>query len=244
MKTMRSIKTLAIATLVITIFSVDAFGQSGTTVKAEDIMDAMKKGTDITYENVTVTGVLDFTYMDEKSPDLPRRRRWWRDGGDNTVNEVIESKISFVNVTFEEDVIAYYHEDRSGYTFTADFESDVKFENCNFKRDAMFKYSEFERDASFEGSTFDDETTFKYAQFEEKANFAKSTFDEDAIFKYTKFRDGVSFTGARFERSLDMKYTKVRGDFDVKDMYVRWDIDTKYTDINGRSFSKYMLRDN
>ena len=204
-------------------------------------MEAMRKGENISYENVTVTGVLDFTYMDEKKEDLPVRRRWWRNGGDNTVNEVIESKISFKNVTFEDDVLAYFHDDRSEYTFTADFENDVIFENCSFKRDAMFKYSEFERYASFEGSTFDDETTFKYAEFEEKVSFASTTFDEDAIFKYTKFRDGVSFEKARFERSLDMKYTKVRGDFDIKGLYVRWDINTKYTDINGRGFSKYML---
>lgn len=244
MKTHKTKVIAAIALLFLGFLTESALGQSGTSVKASDIMDAMKDGKDISYENVTVTGTLDFTYMDDKSPDLPRQRRWWRNGGDNTVNEVIESKISFVNVTFEEDVIAYYHEDRSGYTFTADFENNVLFKNCNFKRDAMFKYSEFERDASFEGTSFLDETTFKYAQFEEKADFSNATFDEDAIFKYTKFRDGVSFTATRFERSLDMKYTKVRGDFETKDMFVKWDLDTKYTDINGRSFSKYMLRDN
>ena len=244
MKTRKSIRSILSLVLVLAFFSVDALGQSGKTVKASDIMADMKKGKEITYKDVTITGVLDFTYMDEKMPDLPRRRRWWTDGGDNTVNEVIESKISFENVAFEEDVIAYFHEDRSGYTFTADFESDVMFKNCHFKRDAMFKYSEFERDANFEGSSFEDESTFKYAQFEEKANFQSTVFDEDAVFKYTKFKDGANFTSARFERSLDMKYTKVRGDFDVKDLYVRWDLDTKYTDINGRSFSKYMLRDN
>jgi len=233
-----------IALLFLGFLTESALAQSSNSVKASYIMDAMKSGKDISYENVTVTGTLDFTYMDEKSPDLPRQRRWWRNGGDNTVNEVIESKISFVNVTFEEDVIAYYHEERLGYTFTADFEKDVLFKNCNFKRDAMFKYSEFERDASFEGTSFLDETSFKYAEFEEKVDFSKAIFDKDAIFKYTKFRDGVSFTSARFERSLDMKYTKVRGDFDTKDMFVKWDLDTKYTDINGRSFSKAMLRDN
>lgn len=215
--------------------------QAQTKVSAADIMEAMKKGEDITYENVTITGVLDFTYMDEKKEELPVRRRWWRGGGDNTVNEVIESKISFVNVVFEDDVLAYYHDDHSEYTFTADFENHVVFKNCTFRRDAMFKYSQFERDADFEGSQFNRETTFKYAEFEEKAHFAGTTFEEDAVFKYTKFRRGVSFEEARFERSLDMKYTKVRGDFDIKGLYVRWDIDTKYTDINGRGFSKYML---
>lgn len=226
--------------VLLTLFSIGVQAQSNT-VKASDIMDALEKGKEVSYENVTVTGVLDFTFMDEKLPDLPTKRRWWRNGGDNTVNEIIESKITFTNVTFADDVIAYYHDDRSEYTFTADFENDVIFKNCKFQRDAMFKYSEFERDASFEGSEFSDDTTFKYAQFEEKVNFASTKFDEDAIFKYTKFRRGVSFEEARFERSLDMKYTQVRGDFDIKGLYVRWDIDTKYTKINGRGFSKYML---
>lgn len=220
--------------------SFSSFAQ--TTVKATDIMMALKKGEAVKYENVTVSGVLDFTFMDEKLPDLPRRRSWWRNGGDNTVNEMIESKISFENVTFEDDVIAYYHDDRSEYTFTADFENDLVFKNCTFQRNAMFKYSEFERVASFQGSVFERESTFKYAEFSESADFSKTKFEEDGIFKYTKFRRGVSFIAARFERSLDMKYTEVRGDFEVSDLYVRSDIDTKYTDINGKGFAKYMLK--
>lgn len=231
---------IGLSVLLLSLFTLGVQAQSNT-VKASDIMDALKKGEEVSYENVRVTGVLDFTFMDEKLSDLPTKRRWWRNGGDNTVNEVIESKINFVNVTFAEDVLAYYHDDRSEYTFTADFENDVVFKNCKFERDAMFKYSEFERDASFEGSEFSDDTTFKYAHFEEKVSFASSKFDENAIFKYTKFRRGVSFEEARFERSLDMKYTEVRGDFDIKGLYVRWDIDTKYTKINGRGFSKHML---
>lgn len=233
------LRKACLAFLLLGLFATASLAQ--TKVAASDIMEAIKDGKDITYENVTVTGVLDFTYMDEKMDDLPVRRRWWSGGGSNTVNEVIESKVSFVNVTFDDDVLAYYHDDRSEYTFTADFENDVVFQNCTFKRDAMFKYSSFERDANFEGSVFDNESTFKYAEFEEKVSFANTTFEEDAIFKYTKFRDGVTFEKARFERSLDMKYTKVRGDFDVTGLYVRWDIDTKYTNINGRGFSKYMI---
>ena len=234
-----SVKIFLSAIALIILCSSNVFAQK--TVKASSIMEDIKKGKDISYKGVTITGVLDFTYMDEKLPDLPRRRKWWRDGGDNSVKEVIENRISFVDCVFEGDVLAYYHDDRTEYTFTADFENDVVFRNCEFKRDAMFKYSDFERDADFEGSKFEDETTFKYAKFEEKVSFAGTTFEEDAIFKYTKFRDGVSFNNARFERSLDMKYTKVRGDFDIKDLYVRWDINTKYTEINGRSFSRYMI---
>lgn len=229
-----------LSALLLSIFALSAQAQTKT-VNASEIMDAIKQGKEVKYENVTVNGVLDFTFMDDKLPDLPTRRRWWRNGGNNTVNEVVESKITFVNVVFTDDVLAYYHDDRSEYTFTADFENDVTFRNCKFERNAMFKYSEFERYSSFEGSEFTDDTTFKYAEFEEKVSFASTKFEEDAVFKYTKFREGVSFEEARFERSLDMKYTEVRGDFDIKGLYVRWDIDSKYTKINGRSFSKHML---
>jgi len=243
LKTMKQQQTAAklspLTILLLTFFAFQANAQ--TKVQASDIMAAMKNGETINYSNVTVTGVLDFTYMDEKSPDLPRRRSWWSNMGDNTVNEVIEGKINFENVTFEDDVIAYFRNDRSEYTFTADFEEDVTFKNCKFEKDAMFKYSEFERNTSFSGSIFKDETTFKYAEFTTLADFSNTQFDEDAIFKYTEFDSGVDFSSARFERSLDIKYVKVRGDFSIKDLYVRWDIDSKYSSVNGKKFTKDML---
>lgn len=236
MKTQNRIQVVLL--LCAMLFSVQL--QAQTKVAASEIMDAIKNGEDIKYENVTITGVLDFTYMDEKRDDLPRRSRWWRNGS-NEVEEFIESSISFKNVVFEDDVLAYYHDERSGYTFTADFERAVLFEKCEFKRNAMFKYSTFEESASFAGSTFNDENTFKYAQFEEMADFSNTYFDDDGIFKYTKFRDGVSFRAAKFDRSVDMKYTKVRGDLDLEDMDVRWDIITKYAEVNGRSFTRYLM---
>ena len=236
MKTQKSLQLMLL--LCAMVFTTSLKAQN--TVKATDIMEAIKNGEEVSYQNVVVIGVLDFTFMDEKMDELPSRSRWWRNG-DNEVEEYIESKISFKNVVFEEDVLAYYHDKRSGYTFTADFEKSVTFENCDFKRNAMFKYSTFEEGASFAGTKFNDENTFKYAQFEEMADFSNAYFDDDAIFKYSKFRDGVSFNGAQFDRSVDMKYTQVRGDFDVKDMDVRWDIITKYAEINGRSFSRYLL---
>lgn len=239
MKTQKLTTRALISCAFFMLISITALAQQK--VKASDIMEALKKGDEVTYKDVTVTGILDFTFMDEKKRDLPTRRRWWRDGADNEVNETIVSKISFINVTFEDDVLAYYHDDRSEYTFTADFEKDVTFENCKFERNAMFKYSVFERSASFAESSFEEETTFKYAEFEDLANFSKTFFDEDAIFKYTKFRDGANFNAAKFDRSLDMKYTKVRGDLDIKGMDVRWDIITKYAEVNGRSFTRYLM---
>ncbi|MEP5612064.1 MAG: pentapeptide repeat-containing protein [Cyclobacteriaceae bacterium] len=212
-----------------------------TTVSASKIMDEIKDGRDISYENATITGDLDFTYMDWKIDDLPRRSKWWNSSS-NEVDESIEVSISFINCTFEDDVLAYIHDDPTGYTFTADFERDVTFKNCEFSRKAMFKYSDFDDDVSFEGSKFRRESTFKYAEFDDFANFAGATFNDDAIFKYSDFDRGVSFENTVFEESLNIKYLDVRGDFNIRDMRVDDDIDSKYTTINGRSFTSYLLK--
>lgn len=232
-------------------------------INSSDIMKDLKSGKTISIKDANIVGVLDFTFMDEKMPDLDRKYRWWKGSDINAITEVIESKLSFVNCTFNDDVLAYFHDDISEYTFEADFERAVVFENCTFKENAMFKYSNFESAVSFKGSDFQEETTFKYAEFEDdldfsntifdeeatfkyskfnnKANFANATFDKDASFKYSNFRDGVTFSNAKFNRSLNLKYTKVRGDFEIDKMSVREDIDSKYTSINGDGLARYIL---
>jgi len=212
------------------------------TVKASNILDDIRQGKNVSYENVTITGTLDMTFMDDKLSELPRRNKWYNNGGSNTVKETIEGSVSFVNCVFKDNVFAYIHDEDSKYTFVANFENDVKFENCTFKGNALFKYSVFESNASFKGSEFQENSTFKYAKFDTKVSFANTTFDEDATFKYTKFKRGVSFNNAKFRSNLNIKYTKVRGDFDINGMDVAYDIDSKYTDINGNGFSKHLLK--
>lgn len=214
------------------------------TVSAADILDDIKAGKSVAYENVTVTGTLDMTFMNEKLPDLPKKHKWYRNGGSNAIKETIDGKISFVNCVFEDDVLAYFHDEDSKYTFTASFDNDVRFKNCEFKRNAMFKYSAFERNADFSGSKFLKESTFKYAKFDTFVSFSNTFFEEYATFKYTKFKEGVSFNNAKFEDDLNLKYTKVRGDFNVSGLEVAHDINSKYTDINGDGLSKYLLKSN
>lgn len=221
------------------LFSLRAYAQNS--VQAAQIMKDIKDGKSISYQDATIEGVLDFTFMDEKLPDLPEKSTWYNNGGSNVVDESIGVSISFVNCTFNEDVLAYIHEERSGYTFTADFDKDVMFKNCKFSRDAMFKYSDFDNIANFEGSKFQRKSTFKYAEFDEKANFSNTRFNDDATFKYAEFDEGVSFRNAVFEESLNIKYLNARGDFDIDGMEVGDDIDSKYTKINGKGFNSYLV---
>lgn len=238
--------------------------QAQKTIDATDLLTDIKNGKAVTISNATIDGVLDLTYMNEALPKLPKRRRWWNNGGSNTIEKQIINKITFVNCTFTDDVLAYIPDEDSGYTFIANFEDDVVFKGCIFEQKSMFKYSDFEQNADFSDSKFKNDNTFKYAKFEKNisfentlfeepatfkyaefrrfVSFANSTFKETTTFKYTEFKDGVSFNNVKFEEDLNLKYTKVRGEFDIENMDVAYDIDSKYTSINGKSFSKYLLK--
>ncbi len=232
------------------------------TINASDIMSDIKKGKNISYKNITIDGTLDFTFMDDALPNLPKRRRWWNGNGSNEIKKRINVAISFENCIFTDNVLAYIP-DESGYTFTASFYDDVTFKHCTFEKKAMFKYSKFDRKAIFKETKFEDDSTFKYAEFysevtftntlfsevstfkfaifKNNVSFANATFKDSAIFKYTKFKEGVSFRNTHFEEDLNLKYTVVRGSFDITNMKVGYDIDSKYTSINGKSFSKHFL---
>jgi len=210
-----------------------------TKVDASKIMNDIKNGKDVVYKNTTIVGTLDFTFMEEKLDKLPRRKKssWWNSGNkSNKIKKLIKNNVSFVNCVFEDNVLAYIHDENSGYTFTADFDGDAIFKHCTFNKMAMFKYSHFNEKTDFERSKFNNSSTFKYAEFSNNVSFANAIFKESATFKYSKFHNGISFNNAKFEEDLNLKYTKVSGKFDIKGMFVAFDIDSKYTKINGEKF--------
>ncbi len=141
-------------------------------IKAQDILQDINEGQSVTHKNVTIEGHLDFTNL--------RNRRHTDSSfdffgkGNDTYESTVEGAITFINCTFADDVIAYYHVERDNDTFIAHFEGDVVFQNCTFKRKSEFKYSEFEERVDFSGTIFNREANFKYAEFSECPIFQKS----------------------------------------------------------------------
>ncbi len=251
------------------LFLISTMGFAQKNIEASDIMQEIKAGNIISYQNVTIVGVLDLTFMDEAIEKLPKKKKtsWWNySDSNNTIKKLIEVKVSFTNCTFKNDVLAYIPDEDSGYIFTANFEDEVIFKNCTFERKAMFKYSRFKRNSDFSGSSFMNDSTFKYAQFDENisfkdtnfnktatfkyakfntnVSFSNAVFKDSATFKYTNFFNGVSFKNTNFEEDLNIKYMKVSGEFNITNMKVAYEIDSKYTKINGKSFNKYLLNSN
>jgi len=257
-----------ISIITITFLLISSFSFAQKTIKASDILKDIKAGKSIAINNATITGVLDFTFMDKALENLSKTKKnswfnWGKSSSSNEIKKIIQTKISFINCTFKNDVLAYIPDEDSDYTFTASFKDLVIFKDCKFEQKAMFKYSLFEKEVDFSGSYFYEDTTFKYAKFDKNARFYNTNFDEtttfkyakfnkyvsfsnakfndSAIFKYTNFLNGVSFKNTNFKEDLNIKYMKVSGDFDISNMKVAYEIDAKYTKINGNSFSKYLI---
>lgn len=217
-----------------------SFGQS--TIDARDILDDIKHGKDVSYKNVKIVGDLDLTYyFEKKHEEKYEKRKSWFGSDNNVVEEIIESNIRFENCTFEDDVLAYIHDEYSDYTFSASFNNDVVFKNCKFEEKSAFKYSKFDSKTDFSESTFNEEANFKYAKFRQSANFGSAFFKDDANFKYARFKNGLNFSNTTFDRDLNLKYVKIDGNFSSANMKVKYDLDVKYVKVNGESFSKYLL---
>jgi hypothetical protein len=209
-----------------------------TKVKANDIINLINDGKNVTYSNAEIEGVLDFTDLKNRS----RQRSyssWYSDN--DTYESSVEVSVSFINCTFTDDVLAYYHLQRSEDTYIANFERDVIFKNCTFKRASEFKYSEFDGIVDFTGTTFVRSANFKYAEFSSGPSFAEAKFEEGADFKYTEFPRETSFKRATFYGLSNFKYTKFRSPVNLENVGFKGHEDFKYTKIDGRSFTSYLL---
>lgn len=245
--------------LVFVFLSVSGFAQSR--VNAKDVLKSIDEGKAVDYKGAEIVGDLDLTTIQDKEPDKDNKRSrnstkvfWYH----------VRSPLNFVDCTFKDNVIAYFHDDDKNETHNAVFHADVSFEGCEFQgksafkysrfydgadfskttfgEEALFKYAEFSTEVSFADSKFSSDANFKYTTFPEKVDFSNADFIDQANFKYTKFPHGVSFKNASFQGNSDFKYAKFYEPFDFDGTEFGDDVDFKYTKLEGEPFIKYLLK--
>jgi uncharacterized protein YjbI with pentapeptide repeats len=244
---------------VLMLFSFSAFAQSS--VNAKDILKNIDEGNAVNYKGVEIVGDLDLTTIQDKVPDKNNK------SSRNSTKVFwchVRTSLSFVDCTFKDDVIAYYHDEDKNETHNADFHDDVSFQGCEFRgmsefkyskfhknadfsntayaEEALFKYSEFSTEVGFAASVFSGDANFKYTKFPQKVDFSNAKFHEEANFKYTEFPRGVSFKNAVFQGDSNFKYTKFYEPFDFDGTEFEDDVDFKYTKLEGKPFIKYLLK--
>jgi len=197
------------------------FGQ--TKIKADEIIRKIDNGEKVYYKNIVVTGNLHLYDL----KNLGHHK------GD-TYHSYAKAEIIFEDCTFRGKVLGYLHDDIEKETYAIQFEEDVRFVNCIFRKGATFKYTEFGKNANFSGSKFRGESVFKYAFFRGNGDFSGVNFMYDAIFKYSIFDEKANFSKAVFEREANFKYTKFEGEISFKDTEFDDDPIFKYARIKGR----------
>ena len=165
-------------------------------VDAKDIIAKLNKGEAVVYENVTISGNLDFRLIEDKEKE--------RDGAEVIFKENITYKyhvnapMNFSNCTFDGEIIGYYNNDVKDELHIVMFHEDVLFNNCTFKKDFLVKYTEFFKNASFKNNVFEGDALFKYVEFNSAIDFTNSVFEEDANFKYAEFPLQANFSKSKF----------------------------------------------
>ncbi|WP_439880548.1 pentapeptide repeat-containing protein [Pontibacter sp. MBLB2868] len=180
-----------------------------TSVNASEIIAKINRGEAVTYKDARITGDLNLTKL--KNMKLKEESNNKYDSKEYI--STVTAPITFINCTFEGDVLAYFNPDNgvkignsSNEVYNTNFEKEVRFEGCVFEEASAFKYSEFKGGASFINTRFEEEALFKYSKFQKSVNFSSASFREEANFKYVKFPVKVSFTGAAFNEEANFKY--------------------------------------
>jgi len=258
-KKMKILKIFIVLMLAVPIISL-----AQNRVQAEDIIDQINAGRDVSYKDAVIVGDLDFRTLDDVTADKPLRKSRIVRLSTQSYSCHVRSSLSFIDCTFKGDVLAYIHLNKKNDTYNAVFCEDVNFEGCEFEEasafkyakfqkkanfenttyeeEALFKYAEFSTDVSFKGSNFNNDANFKYVKFPEAVDFEQTLFRDYANFKYAKFPEGVNFENAEFQGDADFKYTKFSEPLNFDGVEFERDADFKYTKINGRSFTSYLLK--
>ncbi|QCR23832.1 pentapeptide repeat-containing protein [Pontibacter sp. SGAir0037] len=235
-----------------------------TKVNASEVLDKINRGEAVSYRDAEIIGDLNMTRLE----NMKLKKK-----GSNEYISTVVAPVSFVNCTFRGDVLAYENSGSGSFNllgnssdevYNTDFEKEVRFENCEFKKKSALKYSHFNGTASFAGSRFAEEALFKYSKFSGSINFSKvrfnnyanfkyvtfpvavnfnqATFGSEADFKYAKFPEGVDFGNAAFNGMANFKYAEIADPINLKGASFKGGDDFKYTKINNRSVTlSYLL---
>ena len=178
-------------------------------IASHSIIDKIKNGITITYDNIIVIGDLDFTQLYDKKAILQEEEKSLAEkitsyfidfniSGNKTIQCNVEVPVEFIGCTFQGQVIGWINDEINGISYNAVFHDKAKFSKCIFKEEVLFKYSEFNGKVDFSENNYMKAVLFKYTNFNSSVNFEGSVFTHEANFKYTTFPKETTFMRSQF----------------------------------------------
>jgi len=158
-----------------------------------DFEELIRAGKDVYIENKTFKEAVDFTKILPPNPV---------NIGSNRVR--IVSSVTFMNCTFESDVIAYSLDENGNKTYTS-FQSNLSFIGCTFNGSVNFRSSTVLGRVVFSGSYFEKTANFEECSFQQLTHFNKCAFHEELRFQNTFFMQRVNFINAEFDANVSFQ---------------------------------------
>jgi len=227
--------------LVLLLFFVfSSFIIADTQIESQTIIESIKDGEAVQFQNITITGDLDFTVLCDKDSTIPEKEETVMEKVlgifvDINIEENqefqcdIEVTIEFIGCTFQDRVVGWVNDEENAISYNAVFQDKVEFSSCNFKDEFLFKYSKFNGKTNFSKNKFKMTALFKYADFSQSVSFAKSIFSKEANFKYTSFPQNTNFAGSHFNNTANFKYTDFEDYVDFSEASFNSEANFKYT---------------
>lgn len=164
------------------------------TIKAEEVLNNIKKNRAVTYSFCTIEGNLDFTTL-ESFPIS------------NTTHLVtISSPLFFESCTFTGRVTGFSASD--SLNITSKFSNSVGFYNCMFREDVDFTASNFNQIALFTKSIFDKQVVMQACLFEndlriDEAFFSNNLLIQESVVRGSFWAKQANITGQFLMQQVD-----------------------------------------
>jgi len=153
--------------ILLSIITFSSFVRADTRIESQEILESMRGGEAIIFQNIMITGDLDFTELCYKISTLPEKEETIMEKVLGFFVEInikenqevqcdIEVPIEFMGYTFQDRVIGWINDEKNEVSYNAIFHNDIIFTNCNFKD------AEFSQPVNLEGTLFNGNTDFKY----------------------------------------------------------------------------------
>jgi uncharacterized protein YjbI with pentapeptide repeats len=195
--------------------------QYNNQISSKEILSQIDNGENVYYEDVTITGDLDFS----QSLNTAKIE-------ENTYAVDINSVIVFRNCEFTGNILGVHTDasDSRYYVrfnrpvsfsnseikgevnfFRTVFNGKVDFSNSRFNQKILLKDTLFKEQASFKSVVFESETDFRTIEFYSRAIFSNSIFKNNTIFLASKFHHTAEFDSSQFHKGIDF-YRSVFGE--------------------------------
>jgi uncharacterized protein YjbI with pentapeptide repeats len=176
------------------IFSIKTNAQDEI-VQAYDIIKQIQDGETIYYEDRVIEGDLDFTNL------KPTHKEIYTE--DDVINHItVYTPIIFYGCTFKGKVNAYNEDEEVKIKTITNFKENLRFTDCRFESEVIFKSAVFDGDLSFSDSVFSEGLTLTWSSIDGELFLHKSIYAKQVSLDKTNIKEDLIFYGNTFFRLI------------------------------------------